>query len=736
MESASKESRLILAVQAIKQDPNLSARAAAKIYNVDDSTLARRRRGQSSRRDITPLTRILTDLEESTIVQYVLDLDSRSFPPRLSGVEDMANRLLAERDATKVGKNWASNFRAQCEDPDVIRGWFDLVRNTIAKYGIVESDIYNFDETGFMMGVISTGMVVTSVEDVPPRNYTLPQDWAIGTTENGWTTNEKGLEWIRHFDKHTKPRTAGGYRLLVLDGHASHHSTDFELFCKENRIITLCMPPHSSHLLQPLDVGCFGPLKKSYGRQIEDLMRASTTHITKEDFLPAFFAAFQASMTEKNVQGGFRGAGIVPFDPESVISRLDVKPRTPTPEEGVPEALAPWVSKTPNNPTEASSQSNFIKCRIAHHQNSSPTSIFEAVDHLAKGSRGIMHKMALMQSEIMILRAANETLSRRRRAKKTRLRQGGSLTLAEGQDIQTQRDVEVQIKEETRRSSGQQQRTKPKERRCGTCGQPGHNARTCQIEATVHPNAMETPSKESQLILALQAMERNPELSMRRAADIFNVPKTTLRRRRNGTPSRRDSPPNSANLNEGEEQAVIRYILDMDSRADPPRPKDVAAMANTLLDERGARRVGINWATSFVKRRPELQTRFFRPYDYRRALCGDPVATNAWFRDVRDTIAKYGVADTDIYNFDETGFQMGVINSGIVVTSSEKRSSVKKKQPGNREWVTVIQGVGANGFCVPPFVVFSGKYHLSSWYEDDVIPRDWKVAIPKRLDNK
>ena len=52
----------------------------------------------------------LTDLEESVIVQHILDLDSRSFPPRLSNVEDMANQLLAERDASKVGKRWASNF--------------------------------------------------------------------------------------------------------------------------------------------------------------------------------------------------------------------------------------------------------------------------------------------------------------------------------------------------------------------------------------------------------------------------------------------------------------------------------------------------------------------------------------------------------------------------------------------------------------------------------------------------
>jgi len=132
-------------------------------------------------------------------------------------------------------------------------------------------------------------------------------------------------------------------------------------------------------------------------------MRSHVTHITKEDFLPAFFAAFQSSMTAKNIQGGFRGAGIVPLDPETVISRLDVKPQTPTPIEGVPKMPTPWVSRTPNNPTEATSQSEYIKNRIAQHQNSSPMSIYNTIDRFSKGAQGIMHKIALLQSENWIL---------------------------------------------------------------------------------------------------------------------------------------------------------------------------------------------------------------------------------------------------------------------------------------------------------------------------------------------
>ena len=46
----------------------------------------------------------------------------------------------------------------------MIRGWFRLVENTKAKYGILDNDTYNFDEAGFMMGVISTGAVVTASE--------------------------------------------------------------------------------------------------------------------------------------------------------------------------------------------------------------------------------------------------------------------------------------------------------------------------------------------------------------------------------------------------------------------------------------------------------------------------------------------------------------------------------------------------------------------------------------------
>ena len=110
MSPPSKEARVILALEALENNENLSLREAAKIYNVSRMTLTRRRAGRPTQHATTPKSRRLTDSEEKAIVQYILELVARSFPPRLRGVEDMANHLLHVCDAPPVGKLWAHNF--------------------------------------------------------------------------------------------------------------------------------------------------------------------------------------------------------------------------------------------------------------------------------------------------------------------------------------------------------------------------------------------------------------------------------------------------------------------------------------------------------------------------------------------------------------------------------------------------------------------------------------------------
>ncbi len=140
-------------------------------------------------------------------------------------------------------------------------------------------DIWNFDETGFLMGQISSLSLsprqkaverqedpagnrewVTAIQAVRSdgevilpylvvadkthleswyRNSPFPPEWTIDLSETGWTNNRIGVNWIKHFDKYSRPSYDRWKRLLVLDGHESHHSAEFENYCKENNIITL-----------------------------------------------------------------------------------------------------------------------------------------------------------------------------------------------------------------------------------------------------------------------------------------------------------------------------------------------------------------------------------------------------------------------------------------------------------------------------------------------------------------
>jgi hypothetical protein len=107
---------------------------------------------------------------------------------------------------------------------------------------------------------------------------------------------------------------------LIVDRHESYQSYEFEKYCKDWNIIPLCILAHSSHKLQPLDVRCFGPLKRIYGTEIEKLIRAYITHVSKEDFFPAFVIAFRITITESNVRSGFRATGLVLYNLDYVIS--------------------------------------------------------------------------------------------------------------------------------------------------------------------------------------------------------------------------------------------------------------------------------------------------------------------------------------------------------------------------------------------------------------------------------
>ncbi|KAM5344538.1 hypothetical protein ACJ41O_013073 [Fusarium nematophilum] len=133
--------------------------------------------------------------------------------------------------------------------------------------------------------------------------------------------------------------------------------------------------------------------------------------------------------------------------------------------------------------------------------------------------------------------------------------------------------------------------------------------------------------------------------------------------------------------------------MDQDGRGFPPRIADVEDIANYILTKRRTRRVGKQWAY--------------------RVLCEDTKLIEDWLRHVVNMRTKYGIQDADLYNFDETGFMMGVICHGMVGTRSD----------GNLEWATVITCTNGEGWSIPPFLVVEGQYHLASWYTATGLPQ-------------
>jgi hypothetical protein len=108
--TVSESPAVSLAYIAFKADKFQSLRAAARSFSVDHRRLSERAKGIPFSLDTTSTLRKLTSTEEQTIIRYILNLDARGFAPHLPEVANMADRMLAKRDAEPVGKNWASRF--------------------------------------------------------------------------------------------------------------------------------------------------------------------------------------------------------------------------------------------------------------------------------------------------------------------------------------------------------------------------------------------------------------------------------------------------------------------------------------------------------------------------------------------------------------------------------------------------------------------------------------------------
>ena len=375
--------KLELAVEHIRENPGISQRQTCQIYGVARSTLQARLQGRQSTQTYHASTQRLSSNEEQVLITWIERMTSWGWPPRIQQFEYMVKELLmAKGDKAPLGDHYYQKFlkrhsefstkwkrnldqvRKDAEQPAIFRHWFDLFLSIRTKHGIADEDIYNMDEKGFAMGIADSAKVIIKRGTMPFNVHAGNRDWVsliecvsgcgrilsayiifpgkriqddwlnaitdgsitLQVSPNGWTDADIAVHWLKTvFHYHTK-HSKGQFRLLLLDGHTSHISIEFIKFCEQMKIIALCLPPHSTHLLQPLDVGVFSPLNKTYKKLVSANSRYGAMNVTKIEFLDHIQKARKQAMMTTNVMGGWRGAGLIPYDPQHVLSKLLTPP--------------------------------------------------------------------------------------------------------------------------------------------------------------------------------------------------------------------------------------------------------------------------------------------------------------------------------------------------------------------------------------------------------------------------
>ena len=196
-------------------------------------------------------------------------------------------------------------------------------------------------------------------KDIDPI-YLLTGIDSISISPNGWTDQELGATWLQNdFDPATRDKAAGQYRLLILDGHNSHCTFTLCKYASDRKIIIICLPSHTTHALQPCDVGAFGPLAQSWKRLVT-LASQSLIAIRKDNLLTYYHSARTEALKLSTIQSAFRKTGIWPlnghaippsaFEPSKNTTTQAAQPLPAT----LPSILVPTPNQTPT-PTPTTS---------------------------------------------------------------------------------------------------------------------------------------------------------------------------------------------------------------------------------------------------------------------------------------------------------------------------------------------------------------------------------------------
>ncbi|XP_078122569.1 uncharacterized protein LOC144528038 [Sander vitreus] len=354
-----------------------TVRRAAKEFGVPKSSLGDRVSGRVTPGSRSGPAQLITSADEELLVEFSLYMSKHGFPLTKQQLVSFASSIYKRQHRrvafSKLGQTWWLNFRKRQEKnitiqsaDNVVRGrtvsvrkeavdqFFHLLSTVMEVHGIRDKplQILNCNEVGFHLGrkrVIlpksaSLGCKPTpgsrdhisilacfsaTGEDIPPfiiysKAYPGgvcyktqgPPNALYGWSDSGCINSDLFKKWfLKHFLLHTpKERPL----LLIFDGHKSPINLEVVEAARKEDVILLCLPPHCSHILQPLDAGLFVLLKQHFAALIGDGCATDTHYaVSKKEFSGVFKETYQVVKEEEGVRivkEGFRKCGIYPLN--------------------------------------------------------------------------------------------------------------------------------------------------------------------------------------------------------------------------------------------------------------------------------------------------------------------------------------------------------------------------------------------------------------------------------------
>jgi hypothetical protein len=439
--------KVIEDLESQESGPQYPYQKYATKWGVDRSTLSRRHRGVS--RSMTAghdTLKNLNTIQQQELVQHIRRLTEQGLPPTREMIRNFGSAIAIK----PVSKSWVTRFinenhvhlisrwstdmdhtRHRADSGLKYKQYFDALFDRINYYKILPSNTYNMDEKGFMIGVINKGKRVfekSVFERGGMKQFTQDgnREWTTilaticadgtwvapsaifaakrGNIREHWVKDLQpeehyGVAWVKDvFNRYTQEKARRGWRLLILDGHGSHVTLQFIEFCTENKIILAVFPAHSTHTLQPRDVGMLGPLSTAYSSQLvrHQQQAQGSLPIRKGDFISPFWPAFTSTFTKKNIKSSFKATGIWPMDSSVITKKFEpsTPPNQTTQEASGRPSPATWrhMGRLVERTATESSPGTAQKLTSSFHRLSTLNKLQEEEIRGLKASLGIKNK--------------------------------------------------------------------------------------------------------------------------------------------------------------------------------------------------------------------------------------------------------------------------------------------------------------------------------------------------------